>query len=286
MKKYPQKFKPLFEFGEDGLMRTKEFTPNYLEFGFDDSDVTLLEELAFDKELNNLKYNKKNIGKLFAPIHAIMVLAQLKSKQSFKKLVDGLDEMDDDYSRGAVLYYLRNVVSDFVDELIVYFLDKSRNIYNRMLVWEALDNTYKIDKSIGDKFEDALVEYLQRDDEYDDGLNAMCIFSLIEISGAKHIDLIREAFKTKPVDVWYDGDIEDVEIRLGLRSKRTTSKPTNIFDVPLGGFDEDEDMFESLANELDYLDFFEPYIADPKIGRNEPCPCGSGKKYKKCCLGK
>ena len=24
----------------------------------------------------------------------------------------------------------------------------------------------------------------------------------------------------------------------------------------------------------------------PKIGRNEPCPCGSGKKYKKCCLKK
>lgn len=21
----------------------------------------------------------------------------------------------------------------------------------------------------------------------------------------------------------------------------------------------------------------------PKIGRNEPCPCGSGKKFKKCC---
>lgn len=24
--------------------------------------------------------------------------------------------------------------------------------------------------------------------------------------------------------------------------------------------------------------------AGPKIGRNDPCPCGSGKKYKKCCL--
>jgi uncharacterized protein len=22
---------------------------------------------------------------------------------------------------------------------------------------------------------------------------------------------------------------------------------------------------------------------EPKVGRNEPCPCGSGKKYKKCC---
>lgn len=24
----------------------------------------------------------------------------------------------------------------------------------------------------------------------------------------------------------------------------------------------------------------------PKIGRNDPCVCGSGKKYKKCCAGK
>jgi SEC-C motif-containing protein len=24
----------------------------------------------------------------------------------------------------------------------------------------------------------------------------------------------------------------------------------------------------------------------PKVGRNDPCPCGSGKKYKQCCLGK
>jgi hypothetical protein len=24
--------------------------------------------------------------------------------------------------------------------------------------------------------------------------------------------------------------------------------------------------------------------SEPKVGRNEPCPCGSGKKYKKCCI--
>ncbi len=29
-----------------------------------------------------------------------------------------------------------------------------------------------------------------------------------------------------------------------------------------------------------------PVRAPPKIGRNAPCPCGSGKKYKKCCLVK
>jgi SEC-C motif-containing protein len=26
--------------------------------------------------------------------------------------------------------------------------------------------------------------------------------------------------------------------------------------------------------------------AGPKIGRNDPCPCGSGKKYKHCCAGR
>ena len=29
----------------------------------------------------------------------------------------------------------------------------------------------------------------------------------------------------------------------------------------------------------------DPYVrATPKVGRNDPCPCGSGKKHKKCCL--
>ncbi|MFO7154721.1 MAG: SEC-C metal-binding domain-containing protein, partial [Caldicoprobacter oshimai] len=26
-----------------------------------------------------------------------------------------------------------------------------------------------------------------------------------------------------------------------------------------------------------------PVVRGEKIGRNDPCPCGSGKKYKKCC---
>lgn len=27
-------------------------------------------------------------------------------------------------------------------------------------------------------------------------------------------------------------------------------------------------------------------VGRTKIGRNAPCPCGSGKKYKKCCIDK
>jgi hypothetical protein len=28
---------------------------------------------------------------------------------------------------------------------------------------------------------------------------------------------------------------------------------------------------------------FEPKRAASKVGCNDPCPCGSGKKFKKCC---
>ena len=35
-----------------------------------------------------------------------------------------------------------------------------------------------------------------------------------------------------------------------------------------------------------YVDGAEIPTTSDKTGRNDPCPCGSGRKYKKCCLGK
>ena len=30
----------------------------------------------------------------------------------------------------------------------------------------------------------------------------------------------------------------------------------------------------------------QPEKVEQKVGRNAPCPCGSGKKFKKCCMAK
>jgi SWIM/SEC-C metal-binding protein len=40
---------------------------------------------------------------------------------------------------------------------------------------------------------------------------------------------------------------------------------------------------ENIADLTRLLNPPRPKIAEAKIGRNEPCPCGSGKKYKNCC---
>jgi hypothetical protein len=47
------------------------------------------------------------------------------------------------------------------------------------------------------------------------------------------------------------------------------------------GSESDSELFED-ASPADYRES-QPYVAPPKTGRNETCPCGSGKKFKKCC---
>lgn len=43
----------------------------------------------------------------------------------------------------------------------------------------------------------------------------------------------------------------------------------------------------SKTNNIFALNDGTPFVKTaPDIGRNDPCPCGSGKKYKKCCMGK
>ncbi|MFP4021663.1 MAG: YecA family protein [Halanaerobium sp.] len=39
-------------------------------------------------------------------------------------------------------------------------------------------------------------------------------------------------------------------------------------------------------NEYQFSSHVDQVVKGKKVGRNDPCPCGSGKKYKKCCLGK
>ncbi len=40
---------------------------------------------------------------------------------------------------------------------------------------------------------------------------------------------------------------------------------------------------EDIADMEALLNWPKPVKAEKKVGRNDPCPCGSGKKYKKCC---
>jgi hypothetical protein len=54
--------------------------------------------------------------------------------------------------------------------------------------------------------------------------------------------------------------------------------------------EDDRELQRALNEGTGYLSSqhdYEPYVRpESKIGRNDPCPCGSGKKYKQCCMTK
>ena len=43
------------------------------------------------------------------------------------------------------------------------------------------------------------------------------------------------------------------------------------------------DKPEDIADLTRLLNPLKPITVEKKVGRNEPCPCGSGKKFKNCC---
>jgi len=66
---------------------------------------------------------------------------------------------------------------------------------------------------------------------------------------------------------------------------------SNPEDVPEYGLDEEEDEWEPRERVPDERMLWAPSegpAVNPYkgVGRNDPCPCGSGKKFKKCCIGK
>ena len=67
--------------------------------------------------------------------------------------------------------------------------------------------------------------------------------------------------------------------------QKTVHQETTAFGEPPGG---GENPAQSKASEMvseamAATEKAKPVRSGPKVGRNDPCPCGSGKKYKHCC---
>ena len=98
----------------------------------------------------------------------------------------------------------------------------------------------------------------------------------------EHYEAIAACYDRRLVDLEHLGDLEDVEIAFGMRAQRETKreltesqKMWNEVIERVGGTIEDD--------EPERITFVH---TEKKVGRNDPCPCGSGKKYKKCCMNK
>ncbi len=138
-----------------------------------------------------------------------------------------------------------------------------------------------------------LAAQLERYLDQSEIINAFLILSLMELRAVELMPLIERAFAAHRVDESVAGDLEDVQIKLGLKverehpARRKRLSEYELENAKMGREIEalamQNALFEAMSEDLEEGPPAEPYIAPPKVGRNDPCPCGSGKKYKKCC---
>ena len=72
---------------------------------------------------------------------------------------------------------------------------------------------------------------------------------------------------------------------VNVKTKKRRDEVTKIFEKNGWKYtiEIDKDKPEDITDLEILMNWPKPTEAEKKVGRNEPCPCGSGNKYKKCC---
>jgi hypothetical protein len=166
-------------------------------------------------------------------------------------------------------------------------------------ITEILGELAKRHPHLRDTCRDAICQQLENHPVNDREYNGFLVSALIDLEATEAAPLIEQAYAAGHVDDTICGDWEDVQVNLGLKDSLPAYIPAWMSKKrPLGDEyddddevyddDDDDDADDDDADFIPFSDSSETPIrrAAPKVGRNDPCPCGSGKKYKKCCMDK
>jgi hypothetical protein len=239
-------------------------------------------------------------GQSMLLLYALYLLAQFREKQAYPFIVELCSTSGD---------ILEDVLGDVITEDLGRIL--ASVCWGDITLIQSLVENPEIDEyvrgaamcaltvlvGVGELSRDALMSYFQelfrtlpRDSDH---IWDVLVSSSLDIYPEEVMDEIRQAFAEDLVDTLYV-DLEFVEYILDrgkeqvLEDLRTQSRL--ITDVvaemePWATYDRHE---QPILNDIKPLapiwrESAPPMRSTPKVGRNEPCPCGSGKKFKHCC---
>jgi hypothetical protein len=263
----------LLTIGETRNYDPAEWLDYAVEFGLGREHIAELSRLACDRALN---YGDRDSREVWAPLHAWRALGQLQAEASIAPLLAFLKTAEGDEAVGEEFPKVFGMIGPPAMPHIARFLsDQSNPTFPVATAIEGL-------KEIAERHPDSraecvgiLARTLEQHADADGSINGFVVSALIDLAAVEAIDAMREAFRRNSVDISIAGDEEDVEIALGLRHYRSTPKP--VYQIMPTGW-----LAPSDAGRIQPDNRALPQRS--KVGRNDPCPCGSGKKYKKCCL--
>lgn len=112
-----------------------------------------------------------------------------------------------------------------IESLTAYFKDNSHTEFARVIALDSLVEVAKQCPECRDRIVDKFKGYMARPDTSVPSMNGLLLGQLIDLLAVELIDDIRRLFEKECVDIGCAGDLEDVEIALGIRSIRSTPKP-------------------------------------------------------------
>jgi SEC-C motif len=278
---YQEPVARLLEYGECHLAGDGPAGLGWLDYV---SDLELTAEhvpelirLACDAALHTAESEDPAV---WAPTHAWRALGQLRAVEAVAPLLGLLRERaDDDWVDIELPYVFGLIGPGAIPHVTDFLADQSVTTEPlitaiRCLVEIAERNPPSRNECIG-----ILARRLKCGAENHPTVNGFLISALIDLEAVETIGVIRQAFDQQVVDLSIAGDVEDVEMEFGLRTRRSTPSPVYelFFGNPLS------DPAEVISGAITGRKA-EASTGHRKVGRNDPCPCGSGKKYKKCCL--
>ncbi len=274
-KRYSGKISQLFDLGRDLL---DDDTFSYRELGLSGKNKKQLLALADEMDLYDYPFEDDDESPdFFAVTHAWWALSEFEipeAKVLFVKLLErSLSDIEDDWMPSMFRKLVVPFRASMYEETVSSILDESRDQWIRIEFIELLGDMLKHNEVDTERSRLIIGQLFAKCD--DPIVNATGISICKEHGFSEHYPVISTLYEKGLVDYDMDGDLEDVEIAFKMKTDRTRPRQRSTL-FQNSRVKEIEDMLPTSPLERTGV----------KVGRNDPCPCGSGKKYKKCCMKK
>jgi hypothetical protein len=236
-------------------------------------------------------------------LHALFLLGAIPGEAAGRLLIDALrragreDDLLLDWVAGDTAWLFANKPSAVIDQARELMQDRNASWFVRC---EAVDPVVAAGLAAGPAELDAALDWLAdlvTDTSDDPDFRLLAASNLLDFPRQRHRALLdamaaeQEAGSSFGV-VFGSDDVAHsfADAKDAPRGERR-GEPWKFYDeaeilARQERWREENARAASVVDQHDDLfDFPEPYVREqPKPGRNDPCPCGSGMKYKKCCL--
>jgi hypothetical protein len=265
---------------------------DYAALGISENDIPTLIRMATDYQLHG---GPQDSPVVWAPVHAWRALTQLRAEEAIAPLVQLFRRLDadmDDWVSEDLPKDLGLFGEAALEPLTAYLADATHGDWSRVAAAQAIGHVGQAHPELRLDSIARLSAQLDRFAEQSETLNAYLVSPLWDLRAVEAMPVIERAFTSGRVDESVMGDVEDVQIHFGLKTRREHPPKPNKLTImgerfraqwKMAGLPLPDANGNGPEVDAEPPMLSEPYIAPPKIGRNEPCPCGSGKKYKKCC---